>query len=168
MFATIHNRWSNAIIFASTKKTLGLAAVEASGKGVSLSGADLSGANLSEANLSRADLSRADLSRADLLEANLSGANLSEANLSRANLLGADLSGANLARSVGVCAASADGWIFVGWSQRGKLHIEAGCRSFNLAEARAYWSSGSKHDKLSLTAVDCLCLMAKARGWAAE
>ena len=85
-----------------------------------------------------------------------------------ADLRAADLSRADLQHASGAVVASGDGWIFVIWERDGHLQIEAGCHSFTVAEARSHWSSESEHDKLSLVAVDCLCSMAEARGWAID
>ena len=92
--------------------------------------------------------SGADLSGADLREANLSGADLSGANLSGANLRGADLSEADL-------------WD-LGTDRRGyrflllfdkdakTFTITAGCRCFNLAEARKHWAARHQGDAILL------------------
>ena len=102
----IKNRWTEEIIFQSTKTTLGEAVEEAVENYANLHyadlcdadlyGFDLREANLREANLSGADLRYATLDEANLLFANLYKANLSDANLCNANLYGADLRDANL------------------------------------------------------------------------
>ena len=89
----IKNRFTDAVIFQSTKTTL----IEAVEEGRAyLSRANLSGADLYGADLSGANLRGANLREADLSGANLSGAYLREADLREANLYGADLSGADL------------------------------------------------------------------------
>jgi uncharacterized protein YjbI with pentapeptide repeats len=133
--------------------------------------ADLSGADLREADLRWADLREADLRWADLREANLCWANLREANLREANLREAnlceadlrwaDLSGANLRganlRGANLCGAHLMGTdtFSIGTSQRGYLfllrlegdepRIQAGCRDFTMAEARAHWEAAETH-----------------------
>ena len=88
---TIKNRWTEEIIFQSTKTTWKEAVEEAVENC-----ADLRGADLRDADLCDADLSGTDLRGADLLGAKLSGANLHEANLCDADLSEADLRGADL------------------------------------------------------------------------
>jgi len=125
-----------------------------------LADANLAGANLADANLAGAYLARANLAGAYLARANLVDANLADANLAGANLAGAYLAGAYLARAnlAGAYLARAnladanladadlvdggqrsDGYRFVGWINGGVLQIRAGCRSFNIADARKHW-----------------------------
>ena len=114
-------------------------------RGADLNGSDLSGAGLSHAHLSRADLSRAYLTGADLSHANLAGANLSGADLTDAylrdtDLYGADLSGTDLTDTDLIDGGQrSDGYRFVGWTKDGVLQILAGCHSFSITDARAYW-----------------------------
>ena len=77
----IKNRWTENIIFQSTKTTLKEAVEEAVENGE----------NLRYANLYKANLHGTDLSEAKLSEANLHYANLSETKLYKANLNGAEL-----------------------------------------------------------------------------
>ena len=92
----IKNRFTEEVIYTSTKATLREAAEEANLSGADLSEANLYGANLSGAALYGANLSEANLGGADLHGANLGEADLGGANLYRANLRGADLGGADL------------------------------------------------------------------------
>lgn len=80
----IKNRFTEEIIFQSTKMTYKEAIVE---KG----DANLCDANLRGANLRGADLRDANLCDADLRDANLCGADLCGANLRGADLCGAEL-----------------------------------------------------------------------------
>ena len=98
---TIKNRWTEEIIFQSTKTISKEAVEEAVGNGANLryanlSGADLRYATLDEANLFCANLYKANLSGVSLHEANLYKADLSETNLYGADLRDANLGGANL------------------------------------------------------------------------
>ena len=77
----IKNRYTDEIIFQSSKNTIKEAVEEAIENGISLN----------EANLYKADLGEADLSNANLYKADLSNTNLCEANLSEANLSGVEL-----------------------------------------------------------------------------
>ena len=77
----IKNRFTNNVIYTSSKTTYKEVCEEAVNY---------------EANLRRANLRGADLRGADLYEANLRGADLYEANLRGADLRGADLYEANL------------------------------------------------------------------------
>ena len=92
----IRARWTENIIFQSTKTILKDAVIERLASDADLCGADLSGADLSDADLSGANLSGANLSGANLRGADLSDADLSDADLSDADLSGANLRGANL------------------------------------------------------------------------
>ena len=97
----IKNRFTENIIYTSSKTTIKEAITdavknEANLYEANLRGADLYGANLYEANLREADLYGANLYGADLRGADLYEANLREANLYGANLYGADLREADL------------------------------------------------------------------------
>ena len=92
----IINRFTSALIFESSAKSMRQTVADAAASGADLRGADLSGADLRGADLRGADLSGADLSGANLSGADLSGADLSDANLRRADLSGANLSGTSL------------------------------------------------------------------------
>ena len=89
----IKNRWTDSVIFQSTKTTIKEAIIEGLASGTNLRGADLSGADLYGANLRGANLSDADLSGADLRDADLYGANLLSANLRDADLMNAKFYG---------------------------------------------------------------------------
>ena len=136
---------------------------EADISGANLSGADISGAYLSEANLSEANLSGAYLSGANLSRADLSEANLSRADLSEANLSEANLSRANLIDG----GQRSDGFRFVGWSKNGILQIRAGCRDFDITNARKHWEDTRKGTPLGdeTTAIlDHIETVARIRG----
>jgi hypothetical protein len=134
--------------------------------GANLSVADLSGADLSRANLSGADLSVADLSRADLSGADLSVADLSRADLSGADLSRADLSGANLIDG----GQRVDGYRIVAWlAADGRIMIRAGCRNFDMADARAHWEKtrgGTPLGAETLAILSHIESVARIRGWA--
>jgi uncharacterized protein YjbI with pentapeptide repeats len=149
--------------------------------GAYLSGAYLSGANLSHANLSGAYLSGAELSGAELSGAYLSGANLSHANLSGAELSGAYLSGANLSHAnlSGAYLSGAnlidggqrvDGYRIVAWlAADGRIMIRAGCRNFDMADARAHWEKtrgGTPLGAETLAILSHIESVARIRGWA--
>ncbi len=118
--------------------------------------ADLRGANLRGANLRGANLRWANLCRANLREANLRGADLRWADLHEANLHGADLRGADLR---GANLRGATGWIPLSETDHGYLvgaswhgdhwQIQAGCRNFTVAEARAHWGAADYHIPVS-------------------
>jgi uncharacterized protein YjbI with pentapeptide repeats len=91
----IKNRWTENIIFQSTKTILKEAVEEAVGNGADLHDANLYGADLRGVNLDEADLRGANLHGADLR-----GANIRRANLRGAILRGADFYEANLDFSV--------------------------------------------------------------------
>ena len=128
--------------------------------------ADLSGAELSRADLSGANLSGAELSRAYLSGANLSGAYLSHANLSGANLSGAYLSGADLIDG----GQRVDGYRIVAWlAADGRIMIRAGCRNFDMADARAHWEKtrgGTPLGAETLAILSHIESVARIRGWA--
>jgi hypothetical protein len=128
--------------------------------------ADLSGAELSRADLSGANLSGAELSRAYLSGANLSGAYLSGADLSGANLSGAYLSGANLIDG----GQRVDGYRIVAWlAADGRIMIRAGCRNFDMADARAHWEKtrgGTPLGAETLAILSHIESVARIRGWA--
>jgi hypothetical protein len=134
--------------------------------GAYLSGAELSGAELSGAYLSGAYLSGANLSHANLSGAELSGAYLSGANLSHANLSGAYLSGANLIDG----GQRVDGYRIVAWlAADGRIMIRAGCRNFDMADARAHWEKtrgGTPLGAETLAILSHIESVARIRGWA--
>ena len=102
--------------------------------------ADKAGANLADANLADANLAGANLAGANLAGAYLAGAYLARANLAGAYLARANLADANLADADLVDGGQrSDGYRFVGWINGGVLQIRAGCRSFNIADARKHW-----------------------------
>ena len=117
--------------------------------GANLRGANLRGANLWGANLRGANLWGADLMGANLWGADLMGANLRGANLWGANLRGANLRGANLWGAKGVAASHFDvrGYVGIAYVFENKIKINAGCRNFNISEARAHWGSSDYGDK---------------------
>ena len=81
----------------------------------------------------------------------LAGANLSRAYLAGANLAGANLAGANLAgakinndkTAIGILrrATRSDGYEFFLWHCEDGFYIRAGCRFFDMAEARQHWTA---------------------------
>jgi uncharacterized protein YjbI with pentapeptide repeats len=165
----IRNRFTEAVIYRSENaQTIAGAIAEliekarAKNSRANLSEANLSEANLSEANLSEANLSGANLRQADLSEADLSGANLrqadlSEADLSFANLRQANLSGANLV-SLGF---DHRGYHFFLYYENDRCVIRAGCRIFNVDDARRHWANKPE----VLARLDLAEAIAKNRGW---
>jgi hypothetical protein len=134
--------------------------------GANLTGADLSGANLSGADLTGANLSGADLTRARLYGANLTGANLYGANLTGARLYGANLTGTRLYDKtvIGLLrrAIRSDGYEFFLWRCREGFFIQAGCRFFGMAEARAHWTATRAGTPLGDETQDILDMFEKA------
>lgn len=92
----IKNRFTEEVMYSSSKTIYKDAVEEAVKSGVNLSEADFYGANLRGVNLSEAGFYEANLRGANLRGAKLCGADLRGANLSGANLRGADFYGANL------------------------------------------------------------------------
>ena len=72
-----------------------------------------------------------------------------DADLMGANLRGADLWGANLRGAKGVAASHFDvrGYVGIAYVFENKIKINAGCRNFNISEARAHWGSSDYGDK---------------------
>jgi hypothetical protein len=124
--------------------------------GANLRGANLIGANLSGAYLRDANLSGANLSGANLRGANLRGANLISANLRGANLIGANLRGADLRASdillsgelIVLPVGDYRGYSSVALWVDNEWRIYAGCRHFNITEARAHWGEQYKGDRM--------------------
>ena len=114
------------------------------------------------ADLSRADLSGANLSRANLYEANLYGADLS-----RANLYGANLSRANLSRANHIISCYACGYLVFAFYFDSITHVKAGCHTFTLAEAEAYWG-GKQGREEAMAALRFIREMAELKGWEKE
>ena len=86
-----------------------------------------------------------------------------KANLSWANLSGANLSGADLIDG----GQRSDGFRFVGWSKNGILQIRAGCRDFDITNARKHWEDTRKGTPLGdeTTAIlDHIETVARIRG----
>jgi hypothetical protein len=180
----IRNRFTEAVIYRSENaQTIAGAIAEliekarAKNSRADLSEADLRQADLSEANLSEADLRQANLSEANLSGANLSGANLSFANLSEANLRQADLRQANLSfadlRQADLRQADLSfanlvslgfderGYHFLFYYENGQCVIRAGCRTFNVDDARRHWANKPE----VLARLDLAEAIAKNRGW---
>jgi uncharacterized protein YjbI with pentapeptide repeats len=143
----------------------------------SLTGADLTGADLTGADLTRASLTVADLTRANLTGARLTGADLSGADLYGASLTGARLYGANLTgarlfgakinndkTAVGILrrAIRSDGYEFFLWQCEDGFYVNAGCRFFGMAEARAHWTATRAGTPLGDETQDILDMFEKA------
>jgi uncharacterized protein YjbI with pentapeptide repeats len=114
--------------------------------------ADLRCADLFDADLIVADLSGAILYDADLIGADLSGADLSGADLSDANLRGANLSGASLPNNFIDLGNRSDGHFHHAYMIDGKVWIRAGCRYFEIQDARRHWSEHSRGSDCHLCA----------------
>lgn len=116
------------------------------------------------AYLKGAYLKGADLQGADLEDAYLRDANLRDAYLRDANLEGADLIDGGQDKR---------GYRFVGWIKNNEIQIRAGCRNFNLEQARAHWgdenySGGTSQAAECLSHVDLIESIARQRGWISE
>ena len=131
----------------------------------------------SRADLAGADLVGADLAGADLVGANLAGANLAGAYLAGADLVGADLAGADLAGAnlagakinndktvIGILrrATRSDGYEFFLWHCEDGFYIKAGCRFFDMAEARQHWTATRAGTPLGDETQDILDMFEKA------
>ena len=132
------------------------------GKRAYLSRADLSGANLSGAYLSRAYLSGANLSGADLSGADLSGADLAGADLAGANLAGAKINNDKTVIGILRRATRSDGYEFFLWHCEDGFYIKAGCRFFDMAEARQHWTATRAGTPLGDETQDILDMFEKA------
>ena len=98
-----------------------------------------------------------------------SGAYLSGAYLSRAYLSRADLSGADLIDG----GQERRGHRFIGWLKDGEIQIIAGCRHFNIEQARAHWGDSDYHGGAEqgaecLARVELVASIAELRGWLTE
>ena len=148
--------------------------------GSNLSYSDLSGSNLSCSNLSYSDLSCSNLSGSNLRGSNLSGSNLRGSNLSGSDLSGSDLSGSNLSYSnlsgVPVLDGGLDsrGYRYFLTAFNGVVGVQAGCRKFSLAEARAHWHGQHADeprnllDREAIQIVEQMLARAALRGWAVK
>ncbi len=114
--------------------------------------ADLSNAYLSNACLSNANLRNTDLRGADLSNACLSNADLSNTDLRNACLSNANLRGANLEHNKTVIYACLGGYVMFMNEREGKLMVKAGCRYFDVAEAREHWAEGNESEWSEKTA----------------
>jgi hypothetical protein len=124
--------------------------------------ANLDGANLVGANLVGANLVGANLRGANLRDANLGGANLGGANLVVANLVGAKINNDKTAIGILRCATRSDGWEFFLWHCQDGFYIKAGCRFFDIAEARQHWTATRAGTPLGDETQDILDMFEKA------
>ncbi len=93
----------------------------------------------------------------------LSGAYLSGADLRSANLRSADLRSANIIH----CGTRSDGYEFYAHVKNGDLFIKAGCRYFNISNAREHWTKtrgGTPLGDESMALLDNAERLAKIRG----
>jgi len=139
-------------------------------RGADLGGANLGGADLRGADLRNADLRGADLRGADLRNANLRNAYLRNADLRNADLRGADLRGANLGDQWIIQGQTrSDGYPFFLQKLTGDTSpmVNAGCRHFPIAEARAHWGKtrgGTSLGAETTAILDCMEAVMKIRG----
>ena len=103
-------------------------------------------------DFSDANLSNTDLRNANLRFADLSNADLSNACLSNANLRNTDLRGANLEHNKTVIYACLGGYVMFMNEKDGKLMVKAGCRYFDVTEAREHWAEGNESEWTEKTA----------------
>ena len=127
----------------------------------------LAGAYLAGAYLAGAYLAGADLAGAYLAGAYLAGADLAGTNLAGADLAGADLAGAkinNNKTAVGILrrAIRSDGYEFFLWQCEDGFYVNAGCRFFGMAEARAHWTATRAGTPLGDETQDILDMFEKA------
>ena len=127
-------------------------------------------ANLRDAYLGGADLRGADLRGAYLRDANLRNAYLRNADLRNADLRGADLRGANLGDQWIIQGQTrSDGYPFFLQKLTGDTSpmVNAGCRHFPIAEARAHWGKtrgGTSLGAETTAILDCMEAVMKIRG----
>jgi len=129
--------------------------------------ANLRNADLRNAKLRNADLRDADLGCANLRNANLLGADLRDADLGCANLRGADLRDAKLnndktAIDILRRATRSDGWEFFLWHCQDGFYVTAGCRFFDISEARQHWTDTRAGTPLGDESLDILDMFEKA------
>jgi hypothetical protein len=122
----------------------------------------LDGANLGGAYLGGANLRDANLLGANLLGANLLGAYLGGANLRDANLRGAKINNDKTAIGILRRATRSDGWEFFLWHCQDGFYIKAGCRFFDIAEARQHWTATRAGTPLGDESIDILDMFEKA------
>ena len=108
--------------------------------------------DFSFANLRNTDLRNANLRFADLRNADLSNACLRNTDLRNACLSGADLRGANLEHNKTVIYACLGGYVMFMNEREGKLMVKAGCRYFDVTEAREHWAEGNESEWSEKTA----------------
>jgi hypothetical protein len=136
--------------------------VGAGGERANLGGANLALANLARCNLARANLARANLDSANLNSANLGGANLNSANLYSANLGGAKINNDKIAIGILRRATRSDGWEFFLWHCQDGFYVKAGCRFFDVAQARQHWIATRAETPLGDETQDILNMFEKA------
>ena len=165
----ITSRWSGAVLFSIEAGSMKLAVEAAVRSKTNLPGANLPGANLAGANLTGAYLTGAYLAGANLSDAYLAGANLAGANLAGAYLSDADLAGAYLPDAnltdAPIVGGFPDGWRAHAWKDKaGVIHVQVGCRSKTLSEARVYWSDRDNRREV-VAFLDYVERVGKLRGW---
>ena len=93
-----------------------------------------------------------DFSFADLRFAGLRNADLRFADFSNADFSDADLRGACLEHNKTVIYACLGGYVMFMNEREGKLMVKAGCRYFDVAEAREHWAEGNESEWSEKTA----------------
>ena len=161
-----------AVLADHTRWLRGAGGKRASLDGARLDGARLGGANLAHANLVGASLVGASLVGTCLNRANLDGANFVGANLDGASLNGASLAGAefvgakinNDKTAVRILrrATRSCGYEFFLWHCQEGFFIKAGCRFFDMAEARQHWTATRVGTLLADETQDILDMFEKA------
>jgi hypothetical protein len=104
--------------------------------------------------------SGASLDGAILIDASLDGAILIDASLEGAILEGASLDGASQVNDLG----QPNGWNAFAWVKDNQVMVQVGCRSFTLADGRAYWT-GKENRREVMAALDYAEKIAEIRGW---
>ena len=89
-------------------------------------------------------------------------ANLARADLDGASLVGAKINKGKTAISILRRAMRSDGWEFFLWHCEEGFFIKAGCRFFDMAEARQHWTATRAGTPLSDETQDILAMFAKA------
>jgi hypothetical protein len=94
--------------------------------------------------------------------ADLTGARLYGANLTRARLFGAKINNDKTAVGILRRAIRSDGYEFFLWQCEDGFYVNAGCRFFGMAEARAHWTATRAGTPLGDETQDILDMFEKA------
>ena len=105
---------------------------------------------------------RASLDGANLVGASLVGARLDGANLIGASLIGAKINNDKTAVRILRRATRSDGYEFFLWHCQEGFFIKAGCRFFDMAQARQHWTATRAMTPLGDETQDILDMFEKA------